>query len=171
MNQHLDRIDGCAPIIRQPVLKLIELCDVKLGRKLMIVYGWRSVQEQALLYQKGRIMNRETGEWEVFDKALTVTNAKPGTTAHNVVTIRGERASCAVDLIPLHPDGTADWTPGMNWWDKLYELSWKCGLDPLGDPIGAMLKGDMGHFEEPAWALKLDALGLIKPVATFNTIV
>jgi len=168
MNQHLDRLDGCAPVIRQPVLKLIELCEAKLARKLMIVSGWRSVQEQMLLYQKGRAMNRETGEWEIADAGLVVTRAKPGTTAHNVVTEKGERASCAVDLIPLHPDGAIDWTPGEKFWDRLYELSWKCGLDPLGDPIGAMLAGDKGHFEEPAFRLKMSAMGLVFPVANFT---
>ncbi len=49
MNQRLDRIDGLAPMLRQPALKLIERCEQKLGRKLFVVYGWRSVQEQALL--------------------------------------------------------------------------------------------------------------------------
>jgi hypothetical protein len=166
MNQHLERLDGCSPIIRQPVLELIHLCDTKLFRTLMIVYGWRSVQEQALLYQKGRSINRETNEWEVSDALLVVTNSKPGTTAHNVITIKGEAASMAVDLIPIKADGTADWEPGDKFWEDLYRLCWKVGLDPLGDPIGAYLKYDKGHFEEPAWMLKLEGLKCLLPTST-----
>lgn len=168
MNQRLERIDTCAALIRQPVRELIRLCDVKLHRPLMVVYGWRSVQEQALLYQKGREMNRETGEWEIINAALVVTKAKPGTTAHNVITMTGEPASMAVDLVPLKNDGTADWEPGETFWDNLYRLSWACGLDPLGDPVGAYMKYDKGHFEEPAWRLKLDGLGYLQPTESVN---
>ena len=165
-HQHLERIDGLAPFLRPSVMRLIELCEVKLARQVMIVSSWRSVQEQALLYQKGRSMDRETGDWIISDLAQVVTKAKPGTTAHNVITRAGAPASCAVDLIPLHPDGSCDWAVSADWWDQVYELSWKCGLDPLGDMKGAMLRGDMGHFEEPAWRLKLDGLGLMLPIST-----
>ena len=169
MNQHLERLDGLASVIRQPMLRLIELCDQKLGRKLMIVYGWRSVQEQALLYQKGRTINRETGEWDISDAALVVTKAKPGTTAHNVITTSGDRAAVAADLIPLKADGTAEWDVDEDFWDKVYKLAWKVGLDPLGDPIGSYLAGDRGHFEEPGWKWKLDGLGLMLPVSPLTT--
>ena len=169
MNQHLDRINGLAPFLQTPALTLIELCQQKLGRTLLVVSGWRSVQEQALRYQQGRSRNHETGEWEITDPAHVVTRAKPGTTAHTVITRTGERASLAMDVIPLHRDGTADWTVDKDFWDALYELAWKCGLDPLGDPSGAFLAWDRGHFEEPCWKLKLDGLGLMQPVATFTT--
>ena len=169
MNQHLDRLDGLAPFLRTPVLTLLQRCQTKLGRTLLVVYGWRSVQEQALLYQKGRRMDRETGDWVVMDASLVVTHAKPGTTAHNVITLTGARASCAVDLIPLNADGTAQWDVDMDFWDNLYEMAWRCGLDPLGDPIGSYLPADRGHFEEPAWALKLEGLALMQPLQTVST--
>lgn len=164
MNQRLDRLDGCHPLIKQPVLKLVELCEQKLKRKLFIVFGYRSVQEQLLQYQKGRSFNRETGVWEVVDDKAIVTRARPGLSAHNVVTTSGSPASMAVDVIPLKADGSADWQVNNHFWDQLYELSWDVGMDPLGDPIGSYLAGDMGHFEEPAWELKLDALGCYQPV-------
>jgi hypothetical protein len=125
MNQHLGKVDSCAVLIRYPVLQLIALCESKLHRSLMVVYGWRSVQEQALLYQKGRAMNRETGEWDIADASLVVTRAKPGTTAHNVITRTGEPASMAVDLVPLKNDGSADWEPGDKFWDDLYRIAWQ----------------------------------------------
>lgn len=164
MNQRLDRLDGCHPIIRQPVLKLVEWCERKLKRKLFIVFGYRSVQEQLLQYQKGRAFDRNTGVWEVEDDKAIVTRALPGLSAHNVVMMSGRPASMAVDLIPLKADGAADWQVSNHFWYRLYELAWDAGLDPLGDPIGSYLAGDLGHFEEPAWKLKLDALGCYQPV-------
>lgn len=164
MNQRLDRLDGCHPIIKQPVLQLVEWCEQKLKRKLFIVFGYRSVQEQLLQYQKGRAINRETGVWEVADASAIVTKAMPGLSAHNVVMTSGSPASMAVDLIPLKADGSADWQVNNHFWEQLYDLAWDVGLDPLGDPIGSYLAGDMGHFEEPAWKLKLEALGCYQPV-------
>ena len=165
MNQHLERLDGLAPLLRQPVLRLVEQCQSKLGRPLLIVHGWRSVAEQALLYQQGRVMDRQTGEWVVADASAIVTRAKPGTTAHNVISRTGERASLAVDVIPLRADGSADWEVSVDFWDDLYALAWKVGLDPLGDVIGSYLAGDRGHFEEPGWAYKLDGLVLLRPTS------
>lgn len=166
MDQRLDRLDGLHGCIRRPAMLLIERCAIELNRKLLVVQGWRSVQEQMLIYQKGRALNRETGEWEVSDPAAIVTKAKPGLSAHNVITKQGERASMAVDVVPLLPDGTADWRVHDDFWDHLYELAWKVGLDPLGDPIGSYMAGDKGHFEEPGFRHKLDGLGLIQPVTT-----
>ena len=166
MAQRLDRLDGLHGCIRQPAMLLIERCATKLNRKLLVVSGWRSIQEQALNYQKGRTFNRATGEWDVTDKKGIVTDKKPGLSAHNVITRQGERASMALDVIPLTEDGKADWEVDDDFWDKLYELAWKVGLDPLGDPIGSYLAGDKGHFEEPAFKLKLEGLGLIQPATT-----
>lgn len=166
MNQRLDRLDGLAPMLRTPALELIQRCQRKLGRTLLVVCGARPVQEQLLNYQKGRVFVRETGEWEVADQTAVVTNAKPGTSAHNVIVKHdGAPASMAFDVIPLLANGQPEWDVDLRFWDDLYELAWKVGLDPLGDQTGAYLKGDLGHFEEPAWRLKLDGLGLILPVA------
>ncbi len=165
MNQRLERLDGLAPVIRQPALELIQRCQRKLGRTLLVVSGWRSIHEQMLNYQKGRMFVRETGEWEIADKTLVVTNSKPGLSAHNVITLAGAPASMALDVIPLLPNGQAEWDVDLDFWDKLYEISWKVGLDPLGDVIGSYLAGDRGHFEEPAWKLKLDGLNLMLPAS------
>lgn len=165
MNQHLERLDGLAPLLRQPVLTLMQRCERKLGKKLLIVHGWRSVQEQQLIYQKGRTFDRATSEWVVSDPAAVVTRSRPGVSGHNVITTGGGRASVCVDVIPFDALGNPEWNVELDFWDALYELAWKVGLDPLGDPIGSYLAADLGHFEEPAWKLKLDGLGLVLPVA------
>lgn len=165
MNQHLERLDGLAPLIKRPVLELLTRCEAKLHRRLLVVRGWSSSAAQMQLYQQGRSFDRERGEWVVIDPAAIVTKAKPGLSAHNVITFDGKSAAMAVDVIPFDAAGQPDWQVSLDFWDDLYEIAWKVGLDPLGDPIGAMLKGDYGHFEEPAWKLKLDGLGLLQPMS------
>jgi hypothetical protein len=164
MNQRLERVEGLHPLMKQPVLKLVELCEAKLRRQLLIVFAFRTVAEQLLRYQQGRTFNRETQAWYVTDERALVTRALPGASAHNVVTTAGAPASMAVDVVPLKLDGTPDWKVSREFWDRLYEVAWKAGLDPLGDPVGSYLAGDLGHFEEPAWKLKLDGLGCYQPV-------
>ena len=155
--------------LRQPISHLFELCESKLKRTLLLVHGFRSVQEQMLIYQKGRTYNRESGVWEVTSKGEVVSNAKPGQSAHNVVTkLDGKPAALAVDVIPFTADGGLNWNPPESFWDSLYELAWKVGLDPLGDPIGAYLPGDAGHLEEPGWRYKLADMGLILPTSEMS---
>lgn len=166
MNLHHERLDGVSPVIRGAVMRLCDLSELKLKRPLLIVHGWRSVAQQVAIYQQGRAINRETGEWDIVDARAVRTNAKPGTSAHNVVTKReGQPAALGVDVIPITPAGLPDWGVSEAFWDDLYDLAWKCGLDPLGDTIGAYLAGDMGHVEEPGWRLKLAGLGLVLPVS------
>lgn len=166
MNQHLERLDGLAAFMQTPARELVVRCQRDVKRSLLVVSGWRSVQEQMLNYQKGRVFVRETGEWEVADRLAVVTNSKPGMSAHNVIAKRdGTPAALALDVIPLLANGQPEWDVDLRFWDDLYELAWKVGLDPLGDQTGAYLKGDLGHFEEPAWRIKLDGLGLVVPVA------
>lgn len=171
MNQHLERIDFLAPIIQEPARELVRQCEHKLGRRLFIVSGYRSLDEQMLNYQKGRTLNRDTGAWEISDQSQVVTKAKSGTSAHNIVrAVTGAPASVALDVIPINDDGTLEWEVDERFWERLHEIGWKVGLDPLGDPIGSYLAGDNGHFEEPAWKLKLEALGLMFPILTVRDV-
>lgn len=166
MNQHLERLNGLAGFLQPVVLELLTRCARDLKRPLMVVRGWSSYAEQLGKYSQGRTLDRESGVWVVSDAAQVVTHAAPGLSAHNVVT-QGtrEKAAVGVDLIPLLPSGEPDWQVSMAFWEALYPLAWKCGLDPLGDQIGAYLQGDLGHFEEPGWKLKLQRLGLMQPVS------
>jgi len=163
MNQHLERLEGLAPIIRTAAHRLIEQAETKLKQRLLVVHTWRSMASQLALYAEGRQYDRASGEWVVVQPSAVRTKAKPGTSAHNVITRLGDRAALALDVIPLDDEGQPNWTIPDRFWDDLYDLAWRVGLDPLGDPIGSYLAGDKGHFEEPAWSLKLDGLGLILP--------
>lgn len=167
MIQHLERLDLCHPIIQRSAHELILRCKAELKRDLFVVRGWSTLDEQMKNYQKGRVLDKETGEWEPINPvtlAGIVTRAKPGTSAHNIVRITGGSASMAFDVIPFNEDGSLDWDVENDFWDELYPIAWKVGLDPLGDQIGAYLKGDMGHFEEPCYKLKMEALGCMYPL-------
>lgn len=167
MNQHLERLNGLAGFLQPVVLELMTRSARDLKRPLLVVRGWSSYTEQLGKYQQGRTLARESGEWIVTEPTLVVTEAKPGLSAHNVV-VQGTMAlaSVGVDLIPLLPTGEPDWQVSLVFWDQLYPLAWKVGLDPLGDRVGAYLKGDLGHFEEPGWKLKLLGLGLMQPIGS-----
>ena len=164
MNQHLERLDELALLIQRPAKEFILRCEKQLGRVLLITNGWRSVADQRLLYQKGRTLNTQTSVWEITDPSQVVTRAKPGLSAHNVITKAGAPSSMALDVIPYKENGIIDWNIGNEFWDEIYKIAWQVGLDPLGDPIGSYLAGDKGHFEEPAWLLKLEGLGLVQPL-------
>ena len=164
VNQHLERLDGLARLIQGSAKELITRCEKQTGKVLLVTQGWRSLADQMLIYQRGRTLNRQTHVWEISEPSQVVTRAKPGTSAHNVITKAGAPSSMALDVIPYKADGTIDWNVSDEFWDEVYNIAWRVGLDPLGDPIGSYLAGDKGHFEEPAWKLKLEGLGLVQPV-------
>jgi len=164
VNQHLERLNGVAGFLVPAILELMNQSERKLGKKILVVTGWRSFADQALKFEQGRVFDRSENEWVVTDKAKVVTDAKPGSSAHEVVTkAESKPAAVAVDLIPLDSLGAPEWTIGASYWTELYRLAWNVGLDPLGDLQGAYLKGDLGHFQEPGYQWKLDALGLMLP--------
>ncbi len=169
MNSRLDRLEGVAAFLHRPIIRLFELCEEKLKTRMLLVHGFRSSQEQLLLYQKGRSFNREECIWTVTNKLEVVTNALPGKSAHNVVKkIDGRAAAVGIDAVPFTNDGGVNWSPPDAFWASVYELAWKVGLDPLGDQIGAYVQWDKGHFEEPAWKEKLEGLGLILPASDYQ---
>jgi len=164
MNQHLERLDQLATVLRRPTQRLLELCEAKLKTKLVIVHTFRSVQEQYRIYQQGRRFDPEQSIWVVDDPAKIVTKAAPGTSGHNVVDRQGHPSALAVDVAVLDPEtGQPSWDVDPLFLDDLYALSWTVGMDPLGDPIGAHYAADKLHFEEPAWGLKVEGLGLVLP--------
>lgn len=127
------------PIVCAKAEAFLELCSV--GQTPVLVYfTYRSIEEQDELYRQGR--RGVPGE-------RIVTNAKGGESAHNF--------RAAFDCIPL-VDGQPWWEPRQGqkeqWeetWAKIGKCAEKVGLDWYGDPWGAHLPWDVGHFEEPGW--------------------
>ena len=165
MDLQYKKIEQLHPLLRHPVLEFRTKAAAA-GHPLLLVWTFRDAVEQLRIYQEGRTYNRETGEWDVTDKAKVKTNAKPGQSSHNVLYLDGSPAALGLDVIPVDAQGRPLWETPDNVWTVLYALAGDCGLDPYGDVWGAYLKSDKGHFEEPGWKLKLDALGCRLPKVT-----
>lgn len=91
----------------------------KVGIDLLVTCTYRSNDEQAAAYAQGRTA-----------PGPIVTNAKPGTSKHNVVNAAGKPASRAIDVVPLRHSKPV--------WD---------GKDPVWAVVGAI-----GHRLGLEWA-------------------
>jgi peptidoglycan L-alanyl-D-glutamate endopeptidase CwlK len=118
----------------------------KLGVTMLLTCTHRSNEEQAKLYAQGRTA-----------PGRIVTNAKPGSSAHNAETPQGDPAAEAVDIVPLL-HGKPMWsmanvaaTPeNEKWiWDRIGEHGMAAGLKWYGAPGSAFFEG--AHFQNPAW--------------------
>jgi peptidoglycan LD-endopeptidase CwlK len=107
-------------------------CAVE-GITLLIYCTWRSNEEQAELYAKGRTA-----------PGRKVTNARPGESLHNH-TANGTPAAYAYDAAPL-VGGKLDWQFGPEW-QRMGELGESLGLE-WGGRWGKL--ADNPHFQLPA---------------------
>lgn len=113
------------PPFKNLALAFLEACD-KAGFRLRVTYGMRTLAEQAELYAQGRTK-----------PGKIVTNAKPGSSAHNY--------GAAIDVVFLKADGQVDWNGP---WEKIGKI----GTD-LGLVWGGNFKSfvDRPHFEWANW--------------------
>lgn len=140
-------------MLRDPALAFIQAARRDLRIDLFVVFTWRSAATQLALFHQGREFRREEGVWTVVGP--TVTNAQPDETPHTLVSLETHLpASCAFDVVP-YANGTLLWDTPRSTWQQLWTLAWRFGFDPLGDTVGAFLKNDLGHFEEPGWRYKI----------------
>ena len=95
------------------------------GISLLVVHTFRSMEEQAQLYAKGRQL-----------PGPIVTYAKPGYTWHNY--------QRALDVVPMDAKGNLLWNAPMTTWTRLGEIGEKIGF-----VWGGRFKKfkDLGHFE------------------------
>lgn len=98
----------------------------KTGYRLRVTHGHRSLEEQAKLYAQGR-----TAPGKV------VTNAKPGSSAHNY--------AAAIDVVFLDAKGQPDWNGP---WAAIGAIGQKLGL-VWGGSFKTFV--DRPHFEWKEW--------------------
>lgn len=118
--------------MQSQALTFLERCE-QAGIDLLVTCTLRSLEEQAKLYAQGRT-----------DPGHIVTNAKPGSSAHNY--------GLAIDVVPLI-HGKPLWTfdvknPGTVW-SKVGELGQSSGLEWFGDPDSPFIEGC--HFQIHGW--------------------
>lgn len=104
-------------------------CEAE-GIEILVTCTYRSKEEQAALYAKGRTI-----------PGPRVTNAKPGESRHNKVDSDGQPAAEAFDVVPL-VHGKAVWsTEGDD--GKLWEE-----IGAIGESLGLEWAGHWTHFKE-----------------------
>ena len=161
MHIYTDRLSGACPVHRARMIKLLDELE-KAKIPVMIVRCWSSLEDQLEKYRVGRTYDLQTKSWKVIGN--TITNAFPGSSAHNIVdSSYNTPASCASDIIPVDKSNRPIWDYPLDLWKKnIYPLVGKCGLDAYGDPWGRYLGFDLGHIEEPAWDITLSSMSLKK---------
>jgi peptidoglycan L-alanyl-D-glutamate endopeptidase CwlK len=100
---------------------------------ILVICTLRSLEEQATLYAQGRTA-----------PGAKVTNAKPGTSAHNY--------GLALDVVPLvngKPDWNFDPRNVSPIWAKVGELGQAAGLEWFGTPGSPFPEGC--HFQLHNW--------------------
>jgi len=102
------RIEDLRPMMQQKARAWQAACSTA-GLDILVYCTWRSLEEQADLYAKGR-----------SQPGKIVTMAKPGTSAHNY--------GLALDFVPLVA-GKALWKAPAPEWLEAVEIAGKCGLE------------------------------------------
>jgi hypothetical protein len=159
---HLERLERAHPLHRARMNEFL-LQAGRAGFSLLIVRCYATPAEQLDKWRQGRIFNKASGYWEIMEMSQVVTRAKPGTSAHEIIGPDHVPAAMATDVIPVDGAGKPLWTTPDEVWKKLYKIAEHVGLDAAGDPFGRYLGWDKGHFEEPAYHVILDPLGLRMP--------
>jgi peptidoglycan L-alanyl-D-glutamate endopeptidase CwlK len=130
-------LDDLAPVFLSRVRPWLAACrDAKLDPLVYCTY--RSREEQAKLYAIGRTrMGADPSPSRPMGR--TVTNAKPGTSAHNY--------GLALDFVPLLY-GKAQWKAPSELYDKCINLAIRHGLESLRD--SPKFK-EYAHLQFPNW--------------------
>jgi peptidoglycan L-alanyl-D-glutamate endopeptidase CwlK len=122
------KIEDLHPTARaavEPWLAEVSAADVD----LLVTCTLRTNEEQAILYAQGRTT-----------PGKIVTNAKPGTSAHNY--------GLAIDVVPLI-HGKPDWAGFSPVWHQVADIGTKHGLQWFGAPDSPFR--EMAHFQIPNW--------------------
>ena len=121
-------LDDLRPEIRPQVDAFLAECKSQ-GLDILVTCTLRSLEEQAALYAQGR-----TAPGHV------VTNAKPGTSAHNY--------GLALDIVPI-VNGKPDWSGTSTTWQQVGQIGVTAGLDWAGTPGFPFV--EYAHFQLPNW--------------------
>lgn len=150
MSKPLDKT-GLYPPFAEIVSKM-EVAANKIGA--FVFDGFRSFEEQMVLYSKGREFISPIGQWVVTNPRLVVTKAAPGSSAHNY----GVGVDWAFD------NNLAK--PGVQWsWDERF--SWS-QLGKTGKSLGLEWGFDWVKFSEKSHFQKLYRLKMsdLYPILT-----
>lgn len=140
---HGERLTGINDLIVRCVHAIDKRATKELGLDTLVVFGYRSLEEQNMLYAQGRedletvnMLRKELGFAALKEKEnVKVTKAKQGESAHNY--------HMAVDLVGIK-NKKAEWE-NLCYYDIVREEAEKAGLTSLYSI------GDFGHIEINKW--------------------
>lgn len=123
-------LDDLDPRMKPLAERFLAACK-SAGYDILVTCTLRSLDEQEKLYAIGRTA-----------PGKRVTNAKPGTSAHNW--------GLAIDIVPLI-NGKPYWnfTATDRTWQAIGKLGKEAGLEWLGAPGSEFVEGC--HFQYPKW--------------------
>jgi len=96
-----------------------------LGYSGVIVSAFRSSEEQAVLYAKGRTLQEIRDRVKKLGRGGTVTDAPPGSSAHNyglAIDVEGHDQAKIVFLAKQIGFGTVSWDPAHIEWPNWRQL-------------------------------------------------
>ena len=125
----MSRIETLEPEFAEKVKELIHRTEMTTKLKWVITSGRRTMAEQLKLYEQGR-----TAPGKV------VTNARPGSSAHNF--------GLAADLAPMRRDGRIWWEAPKATWQTMADIARELGLTS-GFYFTTIF--DAPHVEDKTW--------------------
>lgn len=123
------KIEDLHPLLQPLCRQFIANCAAA-GIPVIITCTWRSTQEQADNYAKGRTqaqLNAAGVNAVAKPNEMKVTNAKPGQSAHEA-TLNGKPCARAFDFVPVTAGGAAIWNDNAKW-AKCGAIAQTLGLD------------------------------------------
>lgn len=125
----MSRLSALEPEFAAKVLLLIQRTEAATGLKWILTSGRRTMAEQQKLWEQGRTA-----------PGRVVTNARPGSSAHNF--------GLAADLAPMRRDGRIWWEAPKKIWQTMADIAREMGM-----VSGFYFKTifDAPHVEDAGW--------------------
>jgi hypothetical protein len=171
IHKNINLLDNAHPIHKQRMTALLSLLTSQ-ALPVMIVRCYASMQAQFEIYKIGRSdWDPNIKDYRTKDSSKVRTNAKPGTSTHNLVDAMSLPCSLATDIIPVDSKGAPLWNTSDEVWNRVYKLCEKVGLDAYGDKWGKSLPWDKGHLEEPGIDYMLQYFDVHYPIIDISKLV
>lgn len=148
------RLEQLAPLFAVKVRAFLGRC-AQAGYPLLVIRTDTDDAIQAALYAIGRARLTPAQETLLRNEGLYPEDQSRVRTHARTALETAHGLGLGIDVIPLK-GGKPWWAAPREVWLAVYSLADECGLDAYGDPEGAYLPSDKGHFEERGWTVFRD---------------
>ncbi|WP_052343641.1 M15 family metallopeptidase [Bacillus massiliigorillae] len=155
INKSINRMGLVHPVVKDTAIELVKRA-YKEGIYVLITDGYRSYEEQAKLYGKGRNSYIYKGTEYGDPKSLIVSNAKPGSSNHNF--------GLAIDYVLANADATEVYYTVNDKYKRVAAIAKTLGFTWGGDwssfkdyphleMMGGLKKEDLQNGKRPSLAI------------------